>query len=74
MEFYIFEIRDDARRGLLKIGDTTIETACSIEELLANCKEWNQTARERIKAYTNTAGIEFICCTQSWQYFGQGKG
>ena len=55
---YIFEIRDDTHKGLLKIGDTTIKTDCNFADLLPNCKILNQAAKERIKQYTNTAGIE----------------
>ena len=56
---YVFEIRDDAHKGLLKIGDATVKTDEKIENLLPNCKILNQAAKERIKQYTNTAGIEF---------------
>ena len=56
---YVFEIRDDAHRGLLKIGDATVKTDEKIENLLPNCKILNQAAKERIRQYTNTAGIEF---------------
>ena len=31
---YIFEIRDNAHSGLLKIGDATIKANCDVEELL----------------------------------------
>ena len=55
---YIFEIRDEIHRGLLKIGDTTLKTNKSIDKLAPNSKELNQAALKRIKAYTNTAGIE----------------
>ena len=55
---YIFEIRDNAHKGLLKIGDTTVNTDCNINDLVSNCKILNQSAKERIKQYTNTAGID----------------
>ena len=54
---YIFEIRDDAHEGLLKIGDATIETDESIDKLSPNCKALNAAANTRIKQYTNTAGV-----------------
>ena len=57
---YIFEIRDESHKGLLKIGDATIKTDSSPEELFPSCKELNQAALNRIKNYTNTAGIEPI--------------
>jgi superfamily II DNA or RNA helicase len=56
---YIFEIRDETHKGLLKIGDTTIQTEESIDNLPPNCKALNQAAKTRIKEYTNTAGISF---------------
>ena len=56
---YIFEIRDNAHSGLLKIGETTINFSGDVENLSPNCKILNQAARMRIKTYTNTAGIDF---------------
>ena len=56
---YIFTIPDEAHKGCLKIGDTTLNTNLQIDRLQANCKELNQAANERIKHYTNTAGIDF---------------
>ncbi|MCX7883703.1 MAG: Eco57I restriction-modification methylase domain-containing protein [Caloramator sp.] len=56
---YIFEIRDEEHRGLLKIGDTTIKTEESIDKLTPNCDALNQAAKKRIMEYTNTAGISF---------------
>lgn len=56
---YIFEIRSESHKGLLKIGDTTIQTDKSIDNLPPNCRLLNQTAIKRIKEYTNTAGISF---------------
>ena len=55
---YIFEIRDDAHKGLLKIGDATIETKDSIDKLSPNCKALNSAANARIKQYTNTVGVD----------------
>ncbi len=55
---YIFEIQDNAHKGLLKIGDATIKTMESIDNLPPNCKALNQAAKDRIKQYTNTAGIK----------------
>lgn len=55
---YIFEIRDPAHQGLLKIGDATIRTNEAIDNLPPNSKLLNQAAKKRIKQYTNTAGIE----------------
>lgn len=52
-----FAINDEAHKGLLKIGDTTIQSDASIDALFPNCKVLNQAALSRIKQYTNTAGI-----------------
>ena len=52
---YIFEIRDPAHQGLLKIGDATIRTNETIDNLPPNSKLLNQAAKKRIKQYTNTA-------------------
>ncbi|MEE1274269.1 MAG: DEAD/DEAH box helicase family protein, partial [Olegusella sp.] len=56
---YVFEIRDHAHAGLLKIGDATVHTDATADKLPPNCKELNQAARERIKSYTNTAGVSY---------------
>ncbi|MDO4466568.1 MAG: Eco57I restriction-modification methylase domain-containing protein [Bacillota bacterium] len=54
---YIFEINDEKHKGLLKIGDATVETDKDITQLAPNCRELNQAALNRIKNYTNTAGL-----------------
>lgn len=56
---YIFEIRSNTHKGLLKIGDATIETGEPIDNLPPNSRALNQAAIKRIKEYTNTAGISF---------------
>jgi superfamily II DNA or RNA helicase len=56
---YIFEIKSESHKGLLKIGDTTIQTDDSIDNLPPNCRALNQAAIKRIREYTNTAGISF---------------
>lgn len=56
---YIFEIRDKVHKGLLKIGDATIKTDVSIDSLPPNCSVLNKAAKERIKQYTNTAGVQY---------------
>lgn len=54
---YAFAIDDDVHKGLVKIGDATLNTDLSIDKLFPNCRELNQAALKRIKSYTNTAGI-----------------
>lgn len=56
---YIFEIKSESHKGLLKIGDTTIQTNDTIDNLPPNCRALNQAAIKRIREYTNTAGISF---------------
>lgn len=41
---YIFTINDEAHKGLLKIGDATIQSDASIDALPPNCKPLNQAA------------------------------
>lgn len=53
---YAFTINDDSHKGLLKIGDASIEISGSLDRYSPSCKELNQAALERIKKYTNTAG------------------
>ena len=56
---YIFSIPDETHRGLLKIGDATIKTSKTLDELQPNCTELLQAADQgRIKDYTFTAGIK----------------
>ena len=53
---YVFTIEDEAHKGLVKIGDATVKTELTIDMLPPDCRELNQAALSRIKAYTNTAG------------------
>ena len=56
---YVFRINDDTHKGLLKIGETTIDTDLAFSSLYPNCKELNEEARKRINEYTQTAAIEY---------------
>ena len=56
---YIFRINDNAHKDVLKIGEATIHTKKKYNELVNNCTELNQAAKERINSYTNTAGIKY---------------
>lgn len=56
---YVFAIDDKPHRGLLKIGDTSLDSGKPIDQLPPNCKDLNQAARTRISAYTNTAGVSY---------------
>lgn len=56
----MFTIEDEVHKGLVKIGDATLNTESTIDNLEPNCRELNQAALKRIKSYTNTAGIKPI--------------
>ncbi len=56
---YVFRINDEAHKGLLKIGDATVHTNKTAEELFPNYKELNKAAKERINEYTKTASVEY---------------
>lgn len=55
---YVFKIDDELHRGILKIGESTLNTNKSISELIDNCEELNDSARNRIRQYTNTIGVQ----------------
>ena len=56
---YIFSIPDEAHKGLVKIGDASIRTSLSLDDLSANCDILREAAdKGRIKDYTFTAGIK----------------
>lgn len=56
---YVFRVNDASHRGLLKVGDATINTDTDPSKLQPNCKELNYAARERIKTYTKTALTQY---------------
>lgn len=56
---YIFRINDKKHEGSLKIGDATVHTSKSMDELSPNCHELNYAANQRIGEYTSTAGIVY---------------
>ena len=55
---YVFSINDDAHKGMLKIGETTIK-GFAPEVLTPNCDALNAAARERIDEYTTTVGVHY---------------
>ena len=56
---YIFEINDEAHKGRLKIGDTSISTNKTPDQLPPNCHDLNVEAKKRIDGYTKTADIKY---------------
>ena len=55
---YIFKIDDNLHKGIIKIGEATLNTNKSIEELTDNCDDLNVSATNRIRQYTNTIGVQ----------------
>ena len=55
---YIFSINDSLHRGLVKIGDATLDEGSSVF-LAPNCSELKAAARKRIDQYTKTASIPY---------------
>lgn len=56
---YIYEIDDDAHKGLLKIGEASIATEKTFDQLTINCRDLNKAAKKRIGSQTGTAGINY---------------
>ncbi|MCR5290604.1 MAG: Eco57I restriction-modification methylase domain-containing protein [Treponema sp.] len=54
---YVFAITDNAHSGSIKVGDTKLDTDLTQDRLQPNCRELNQAALERIRAYTKTAAV-----------------
>lgn len=56
---YVFSIPDEAHNGLVKVGEATIHTMLSLDDLKPNCQALRDAAdKGRIKDYTFTAGIK----------------
>lgn len=56
---YVFGAPNDAHKGFLKIGETTLTTKIPAKNLKPNCPELNRAAHARIRQYTRTAGVYF---------------
>lgn len=55
----MFSIPDEAHKGLVKVGEATIHTMLSLDDLKPNCQALRDAAdKGRIKDYTFTAGIK----------------
>ena len=55
---YIFKIDDESHKGILKIGEATLSTNKMVDELTDNCDDLNDSAKNRIRQYTNTIGVQ----------------
>lgn len=56
---YVFSINDANHRNMLKVGEATIKGDKDYKKYFPNCSELNAAANNRIKQYTNTAGIAY---------------
>lgn len=58
---YVFSINDEAHKGCLKVGMTTVKlTPDTLSDAMRpNSKVLNIAAKKRIDSYTNTAGIQY---------------
>ncbi|MCR4659238.1 MAG: Eco57I restriction-modification methylase domain-containing protein [Bacteroidales bacterium] len=59
LQIYVITINDEAHRGIVKVGMTSYDGDEDITELKPNCKELNQSAKNRIRQYTQTAAVDF---------------
>jgi hypothetical protein len=55
---YVFKIYDEAHKGILKVGESTLRTNAFMNELKDNCDLLNKSANDRIRNYTNTIGVQ----------------
>ncbi len=56
---YVFSINDKEHKGLLKIGEATIQSDKSPDNLFPSCRDLNIAAKKRIDQYTQTAAISY---------------
>lgn len=56
---YIFSIDDERHKGRLKIGDTSIHTNKTLDQLPPNSHDLNVEAKKRIDSYTKTADVNY---------------
>lgn len=56
---YVFGIDSETHKGLLKVGDATINDVSNINLIKDNSDELNKAAILRIDQYTKTAGIKY---------------
>lgn len=56
---YVFSMPYDTHKGLLKVGEATLNTDIKPTSLVPNCHALNQAAKARIDSYTKTASISY---------------
>ena len=71
LEFiYVYRISDDAHKGALKVGKSSLSKAVDLFKLTPNCKELNEAAKKRINGQVGTAGIKYeLLYTECTAYF-----
>ena len=71
LEFiYVYRIADDAHKGALKVGKSSLSKAVDLFKLTPNCKELNEAAKKRINGQVGTAGIKYeLLYTECTAYF-----
>lgn len=57
--FYVFEIADENRQGLLKINQTSLLTDMPLDQLSPNSEILNQSAKKRIDQFMATLQIPY---------------
>ncbi|MCD8393775.1 MAG: Eco57I restriction-modification methylase domain-containing protein [Bacteroidales bacterium] len=69
---YIFAIPDEGHKGMLKIGQTTVDAKFG-EWLEPNCEELNNAAKKRIDEEVVTAAVPYQLLHTEIAYYKQGE-
>lgn len=56
---YVISCPYEDHKGLLKVGDATLKCNKAPEDIVPNCHELNQAAKERIKQYSGTFSSQY---------------
>lgn len=56
---YVFSMPYETHKGLLKVGEATLNTDIKPVSLVPNCHALNQAAKARIDSYTKTASMSY---------------
>ena len=64
----------ETHKGMLKVGEATINTDIKPNELVPNCRTLNQAAKARIDSYTKTASMSYkLVYTELARYLDCGE-
>jgi len=71
LEFiYVYRISDEAHKGALKVGKSSLSQAADFTQLTPNCNILEQAAKKRINEQLGTAGIKYeLLYTECTAYF-----